>query len=309
MELPRRVLIAGGSGMIGHYLTESLLGQGVDVVHLTRGGKKSSVKAYLWNPDKGTIDNAALNGVDVIVNLSGVGIADARWNDKYKRAILFSRTESTRLLVRALRDSPGHSVRALVSASGISYYGLDQPPRGAFDEDSAHASDFMADVAVQWEREAHVAESLGIRVVAIRTGVVLTSRGGALEKLAQPVRLFVGAPLGSGAQYVNWIHIDDLCNLYVRAIADEKMAGPFNAVAPTPVTNHEITRAIAQVLERPLWLPPVPGFAVYLIAGEVASVVLKGGKVVSRRLPDAGFAFRFTTPKPALEDLLGSRKG
>lgn len=164
----------------------------------------------------------------------------------------------------------------------------------------------MAGVASAWEREVDALGGQGVRVVKVRTGVVLAREGGALKKLERPVKYFVGAPLGSGMQYVNWIHLDDLCRVYVKAIEDISMEGAYNAVAPNPVTNRELTRAIARALKRPLWLPAVPGFVVRLLAGEVADVVLKGGKVSAERIEKAGFDFQFKTVDRALGALYGS---
>ncbi|HEX8037833.1 MAG TPA: TIGR01777 family oxidoreductase, partial [Chryseosolibacter sp.] len=230
-------------------------------------------------------------------------IADRRWNERRKKEILLSRTESARLLNETLRTHP-HHVTAFISASGISYYGLEDRGR-SFIESDPPAGDFMAGVATAWEREVDALRGAGLRIVKVRTGVVLAREGGALKKLETPVKFFVGAPLGSGHQYVNWIHLDDLCQVYVKAIEDTSMQGAYNAVAPNPVTNRELTRAIAKVLKRPLWLPAVPGFAVKLLAGEVAEVVLKGGKVSAEKIEKAGFEFQFKTINRALQALYG----
>lgn len=289
--------------MIGRRLTTLLQAKGFDVSHLVRSKKDSSVKTFIWDPGKNEIDPDALRNVDVIVHLAGAGIADKRWNEKRKKEILVSRTDSTCLLTDTLRKID-HHVRTFISASGISYYGLgDSPPRG-FVESDPPASDFMAKVTVAWENAVNGIENPSIRTVIIRTGVVLSRAGGALEKLVMPVRLFVGAPLGSGKQYVNWIHLDDLCRIYIKAVEDPHMRGHFNGVAPNPVTNRELTVQIARTLKRPLWLPPVPGFAVKLIAGEVAELVLKGGKISSEKIEKARFDFQFRTLDRALQDLL-----
>jgi uncharacterized protein (TIGR01777 family) len=250
------------------------------------------------------IDPAALNGVDAIVHLAGAGIADKRWSQKRKNEILSSRTESTKLLADTLRSTP-HQVKVFVSASGISYYGLDMPPHYAFIESDPPASDFMARVTVAWEESVAQIQDPAIRIVMLRTGVVLNNGSGALERLVTPVRFFVGAPLGSGDQYFNWIHIDDLCKLYVKAIEDNSIRGVYNAVAPNPVTNKELTRTIARVLKKPLWLPPIPAIVVRVIAGEVSEVVLKGGRISSKKVEHAGFDFEFRTIDTALHNLLG----
>jgi uncharacterized protein (TIGR01777 family) len=161
----------------------------------------------------------------------------------------------------------------------------------------------MAHVAIAWEDEARKFEALGSRVVMLRTGVVLSKEGGALKKLETPIKFFAGAPLGSGRQYVNWIHIDDLCRMYLMALEDPSMKGAYNAVAPNPVTNRTLTTAIAKVLKKPLWLPPVPGFVVKLIAGQVATLVLKGDRVSCSKIEEQGFRFHFRTIDDALKAL------
>lgn len=300
----KRVLITGGSGMIGRHLTDRLLQRGYEVSHLGRSKRDSgSVKTFVWDPKKNILDPEALSGIDAIVHLAGAGVADKRWTERRKQEIHSSRVDTARLLVQRLESLRGHRVTTLVSASGISYYGLGDPKSDAFIESDPPADDFMARVAVAWEREVQAAGRLGIRAAMLRTGVVLSSRGGALEKLALPVRLFIGAPLGTGKQYVNWIHIDDLCSLYIKAIEDNSMTGAYNAVTPGPVTNIEMTKAIASTLRRPLWLPPVPGFVVKLIAGEVGELILKGGKISAGKIQNVGFHFRFPVLKSALSDL------
>ena len=303
MKKAKKVLITGGSGTIGSRLTTLLQERGYEVSHLTRSARKASVMTYIWDPASGSIDSAALNEVDAIVHLAGAGIADKRWSEKRKNEILSSRTESTKLLSETLRSIP-NQVKVFVSASGISYYGLDRPRHHAFVETDPPASDFMAQVTVAWEKSVSEIDHPAIRTAMIRTGVVLSNESGALKKLVMPVRFLVGAPLGSGDQYFNWIHIDDLCRLYVKAIEDPSTRGVYNAVAPNPVTNKELTRTIARVLKKPLWLPPIPAFVVRAIAGEVSELVLKGGKISSEKTERSGFEFQFRTIDKALNDLL-----
>lgn len=302
MEKVKNILITGGSGSIGRRLTTLLIRNGYVVSHLGRTRREGTVPVHVWDPNGGTIEEDALQNVDAIIHLAGAGVADKRWNAKRKQEILVSRTATTRFLYDALARRP-HQVKTFISASGISYYGFGDDER-AFVETDVPGSDFMAQVAVAWEGEIDRVGTLGIRVVKLRTGVVLSPEGGALAKLAMPVRLFVGAPLGSGRQVVSWIHLDDLCQIYLRAVEDASMQGGYNAVAPTPVTNGVLTRSIAHTLGRPLWLPPIPGFVVRLIAGEVAEVVLHGSKISPARLLEAGFRFQFRTVDEALRDLL-----
>ncbi len=300
-KMIKNILITGGSGTIGRRLTMLLKKTGYNVSHLGRTRRNNDVKTYIWNPEKKEIETGALKDIDAIVHLAGAGIADKRWNDRQKEKILLSRTESTRLLKETL-SSHAHHVTAFISSSGISYYGLEDKEK-FFVESDPPENDFMATVTTAWEHEVDALSSLGLRTVKVRTGVVLNREGGALRRLETPIKYFVGAPLGSGEQYVSWIHIDDLCRIYIKAIEDTSMRGAYNAVAPHPVTNRELTRAIARALKRPLWLPAVPGFIVRIIAGEVADVVLKGGRVSSEKIEKAGFDFQFRSIDSALEDL------
>jgi uncharacterized protein len=283
-------------------LTTHLIQNGHKVVHLSRSKKASDVQTFFWDPYKRQIENGALQDVDVIIHLAGAGIADRRWNDKRKKEILASRTVTTRFLKETLSRAP-NQVTTFISSSGISYYGLEDPGR-AFVESDVPGTDFMAGVTIQWEAEADKLSDNGRRVVKIRTGVVLSRDSVALRRLAMPVKFFVGAPIGSGKQYFNWIHIDDLCRIYMNAIEDAAMSGVYNAVAPHPVTNRILTRKIADVLKRPLWLPPIPAFVVRIIAGQVAEVVLKGGMISSEKIESAGFSFQFKTIESALADIL-----
>ena len=302
MASSRKILITGGSGMIGSRLTTLLTERGYEVAHLSRSKKNPDTKTFLWNPSANQIESGALKDIDAIIHLAGAGIADKRWNADIKKEILLSRTQSSGLLAETLRKEP-HRVQVLVSASGISYYGVEDPVR-AFVESDPPADDFLARVTIAWEKDVDELKDV-LRTVRIRTGAVLSTKGGALVRLAQPVKFFVGAPLGSGKQCVNWIHLDDVCGIYIKAIEDSSMRVVYNAVAPLPVTNKELTLEIARVLKRPLWLPPVPGVIVKLIAGDVAEFVLKGGKVSSEKIEKAGFHFRFKTVSSAMEDLLG----
>jgi len=303
MENTKRILITGGSGAIGTSLTQLLLQKGYEVAHLGRSVKQSQIKTFLWNPDRNEIDPRAIEGVDVIIHLAGAGIADKRWSEKHKEEILKSRTHSARLLTDLLK-AQRNRVSTFISASGINYYGLGTAPPGGFRENDLPGDDFMARVSSAWESEVDRINDPAIRRVIIRTGVVLTKKGGALETLAMPVRFYVGAPLGSGSQMFNWIHIDDLCRIYLKAIEDPDMRGVYNGVAPHPVSNRELTRELSRVLKRPLWMPGIPAFAVRLVAGEVAEVVLKGDRISSRKIEDTGFQFQYTNIDAALRDLL-----
>lgn len=298
------VLITGGTGSIGRRLTQLLQKEGYHVSLLSRSPKQiPDVTVYQWDIKKGHIDPQAIATADHIIHLAGEGIADERWTDTRKENILNSRTQSTELLAQALAKNP-HHVKSFVGASAIGFYGGDTGDR-PLTETNQGGSDFLAQVVRAWERSEEQIASLGIRTVKMRIGVVLMADGGALPKLVQPVRLGAGAPIGSGQQYISWIHLDDLCQLFIQALSDESWKGVYNAVAPNPVTNETLTRAIADVLHRPLLLPNIPNFAIKLLYGEMAIVVTGGNYVLNKRIvEETNFQYQYADLKKALVDLL-----
>ena len=303
------VLITGGTGTIGRRLTQLLQQQGYTVTYLSRRSdgpftnQAPPVKTYQWDVKRGHIDPHAIQTADHIVHLAGAGIADGRWTSARKDEILTSRTESAELLAQALAKNP-HKVKSFIASSAIGYYGGDTGDR-PLTETSSGGSDFLARVTRAWEQSEDQVAALGIRTVKFRTGVVLTMAGGALPKLAQPVRLGAGAPIGSGQQYISWIHIDDLCQLYLLALKDESWRGVYNAVAPGPVTNETLTRAIAGVLNRPMMLPNIPNFVIKLMLGELAITVIGGSYVLNKRIAEeTDFRYQYGELDQALENLL-----
>lgn len=298
------VLITGGTGMIGTRLTHLLQEKGYTVIHLSRSvSGNEPVKTYQWNIKEQTIDPEALIQTDYVIHLAGAGIADKRWTDQRKEAIIRSRTESARLIQRSIANLGSHSIKAFISASGMSYYGIDTGDAWV-NEDSPMGDGFAAEVVRQWENAADEMSRLNLRVVKFRIGVVLSEKGGALPRLTQPIKLGAGAPLGRGGQYMSWIHLDDVCRLFIFAIEHENMQGVYNAVGPHPVTNQELTKAAADVLNRPLFLPNVPSFVLKLLFGEMAQVVLGGSRVSNHKIREAGFEFEHPALHPALADLL-----
>jgi uncharacterized protein (TIGR01777 family) len=306
--MPKTVLITGASGLVGTRLTEILLERGYQISHLgRRKTSKKSVKSYTWDITKGFIEEGALENANIVVHLAGAGIADKRWTKKRKEEILQSRVQTTKLLYRKLATvkSP---CEAFISASAIGIYGLNTG--GAWlSEESPPGNGFLAEVTRHWEREIARFEELKLRVVTLRIGIVLSKRGGALPKLAQSVRMNLGAALGSGKQFMSWIHIDDLCGIIAKAIDDNKLAGIFNAVTPNAVTNEEFTRTMAQVMRKPLWLPAVPGWVLTIMLGEMAQLVLGGNRVAANKIQSLGYEFIFAELRPTLEVLLGKDQG
>ena len=303
----KNILVTGGSGLIGTRLTELLRAQGFRVAHLGRSKKSNTFPSFTWDIKQQVIDPGAFQSVDTIVHLAGAGIADERWTNARKREILNSRVQSTRLLYNELKRQP-NSIRSFISASAIGYYGSDQNDV-ARREDSPPGNDFLAEVTRQWEREVDRISELGIRVVKIRSGIVLSERGGALKEMATPVKYFVGAPLGSGNQFMSWIHIDDLCHIFIKAIKDVSIRGSYNAVTPHPVTNREMIRAIAKILHKPLLFPAVPGAVLKILLGEMSQIVLNGSKISADKILNTGYIFKFLNLDEALKDLLIGNRG
>jgi uncharacterized protein len=299
--MTKRILITGASGLIGSRLTEILLHQGHEVAHLGRHQRQGRVPSYVWDVAKGTMDPRALESVEAIVHLAGAGIADKRWTAARKKEIIDSRTQSIALLYDALNQKQ-YPVTCFVSASAVGYYGPGRDDQ-VFSEESPAGGDFLATVTKQWEAASNRIGALGIRGVKLRTGIVLSEKGGVLKSMAAPVKLGFGAPLGTGKQYLSWIHLDDLCAMYSKAINDPDMKGIYNATGTEPVTQRELTKAIAKTLNKPLWLPSVPAFALKLALGEMADLVLTGSKVSSEKIRKAGFAFQFNELEQALKNL------
>ena len=299
--MAKSILLTGGTGSLGSALTKALLEKGYSVSHLSRGsGKNPGVKTFLWDVNKKQIDPQCINGIDTIVHLAGAGIAEKRWTDKRKQEIINSRTESIRLIYHLLKNHK-HNVKSVISASATGYYS----DRGdeLMTEDSAPAHDFLGECCIQWESAVDEGRELGLRILKYRTGVVLSKNGGALPQLAAPIKFGFGAPLGSGNQWIPWVHLNDVVNLYLHAIEHEDLAGVFNMVAPNPVTNTQLTKAVAKQLHRPLWLPNVPAFALKLALGEMSTVVLGSTKVSAQKIEEAGFQFKFNNIEEALKDI------
>ncbi|MDT5293992.1 MAG: uncharacterized protein QOJ76_872 [Acidobacteriota bacterium] len=300
-----RVIVTGSTGLVGGALVRSLLADGHEVTRLVRGDAQGfrapGTAAVHWNPDGGAIDAKELEGHDAAVHLAGESIADGRWDEEKKRRILESRVKGTRLLAETLAGlerKPG----VLVSASATGFYGN----RGAevLREESASGDDFLSEVCREWEKATLAASRAGIRVVHVRIGVVLSADGGALPKMLTPFKLGLGGRVGSGRQYMSWITLEDLIGVIKRALTDESLRGPVNAVAPNAVTNEEFTKAIGRVLGRPTFLS-MPAFAARLAFGEMAdALLLSGSRVEPARLTEASYEFKHPEIEGALRHVL-----
>lgn len=298
----KHILLTGGTGLIGSRLTEQLLEKGYRVSYLSRSaGNDARVTTFLWDVDKGGIDENCIDGIDMVIHLAGAGIADKRWTDKRKKELIESRTKSIALIYGLLKRKK-NNVNAVISAAAIGYYG----DRGdeLMTEESLPSDGFLAKCCVTWEEAVDEAKTLGLRIVKFRTGVVLDNRG-ALGKMATPIKFYAGSPMGSGKQWVPWIHWQDVVDMYLFGIENENLAGVYNMVAPNPVTNKQLTQAIAKQLRRPLWLPNVPAFFLKLLLGEMSSIVLASTKVSAQKIGGAGFKFKFPVVESALKDIYG----
>lgn len=293
------VLITGGTGLIGRVLCKKLMKKGYNVALLSRKSTPYvDIPVYTWDPDNNLIDREAISSADCIIHLAGAGIGDKRWTKKRKELILSSRIKTCDLLFNKVQES-GTKLKAFISASGIGWYGAETSEK-IFSEADPPAGDFIGEVCRQWELSADRFQESGIRTVKIRTGIVLARKGGALGRMILTVRPGLGSALGSGRQYNPWIHIDDLCNIYIRAIEDKSMAGSWNAVAPEHITNREFMRKLARVLEKPFFIPAVPSFAIKLLFGTMSEILLKGSRVSAAKILSTGYNFEF----PALENAM-----
>jgi uncharacterized protein (TIGR01777 family) len=303
-----RVLLAGGSGLIGRALAQELVKRGHETIVLSRhlreaetGGLPDGVRIAGWDGKTAEGWGELADGAEAVVNLAGAGVADGRWTPQRKRTILESRVNAGRAVAEAVQRA-SHRPRVVVQASGVNYYGVqgdDELP-----ESSPAGSDFLARLCVEWEQSSAPVSKLGVRQVVIRSGLVLSTQGGSFPRLLLPFRLFVGGRLGNGRQWLPWIHIADEVAAVCFLIESEDATGAFNLTAPAAVTNHAFAAALGRAMGRPS-LVPVPAFLLRLLFGEMAMVLLEGQRVVPRRLLDMGFRFRFPKLEGALRDLLG----
>lgn len=301
-----KVIVTGSTGLVGRALVRSLLADGHEVTRLVRGGsqqfKAPGTVAVHWDPERGEIDAPALEGHDAAVHLAGENVGEGRWDEEKKRRIIESRVKGTTLLASALAGLKTKP-KVLVSASATGFYG----DRGAeiLREESASGPDFLSEVCREWEKGTLQASQAGIRVAHLRIGVVLAGEGGALQKMLTPFKLGLGGKIGGGGQYVSWITLEDLIGVIRRAIEDESLRGPVNAVAPQALTNEEFTKAIGRALGRPTFFA-MPAFAARLAFGETAdALLLASTRVEPARLKEAGYQFKHPEIDGALRSVLG----
>jgi len=299
----RSVLITGGTGLIGRYLTRALQADGYKVAHLSRQPRtRGNINVFSWDPSQGYIDPAALEGIDCIIHLSGANIGEKRWTEPRKREIISSRVESANLLYTTIAERHIR-LKAFISASATGYYGSSSSQR-IFTEEDPPSDDFLGTTCRLWEEAALQFESTGIRTVRIRTAVVLEKTDSALSRLMAPARFGLVVRTGSGRQYFPWIHIADLCNIYLQAVSDDTMSGAFNAVAPQHISHNDFVRTMARVMKRPVFLPPVPGWLLRAVLGEMSDIVLNGSRISSDKITRSGYRFIFPEAEGALRNIL-----
>ncbi len=296
------ILLTGSTGLIGSALTEHLKKQGHDIYPLYRN--PASTKPHYWFPEENRIHLDDEIKIDVVIHLAGENIADSRWSQKKKEAVLNSRVKGTRLLaetVSGLKNKPA----LFISGSAIGYYG--DTGDNIVDEDSSRGTGFLSDVSVAWEAATQTVEDAGIRTIHMRTGIVLSTKGGVLQKMLLPFKMGLGGIVGNGKQYMSWISINDITHIIDYMIKHDQLSGPYNLVAPQPVTNRTFTKALGRALHRPTALP-LPAFMVRLLFGEMGdALLLSSSRVLSTRLESIGYTFIDNTLEQALTRLLQKR--
>ena len=304
------ILITGGTGLVGRALCKALQERGYDIIILTRKIKSIAhspqpadrIRYDEWNVDAQIIDKDAIAKADYILHLAGAGVAEKRWTKKRKKEIIDSRVKSGQLIVESLRNIP-NKVKAIIAASAIGWYGADPvvPNPDPFKEDAPADKEFLGDTCRQWEQSIEPVAQLNKRLVKLRIGIVLSKEGGALKEFIKPLKFGVAAILGNGKQMISWIHIDDLVSMFITSVEHEKISGVYNAVAPAPVSNKELTLQLAKSKMK-FYLPfYVPSFILKLMLGEMSLEILKSATVSSAKIQQAGFSFRFPDIKTALQ--------
>ena len=297
-----KVLITGGTGLVGTHLSRKLQGMGYEVNILSRTKRNENrLHTYIWDYNKNEIDKDAINTSDYIIHLAGVNLGERRWTSKRKQLIFDSRIKSAELIYNNI-NKENNKLSAFITASAIGYYGAITSDK-VLSETEPPADDFLGQTCKKWEQVADRFTDIGIRAVKIRTGVVLAKQGGALSKILIPIKWGIGSVIGDGNQYFPWIHIDDLCSIYIKAIGDTQMIGAFNAVAPEHKTNKQFMETIVRNLDKPFWFPKIPAIAIKVILGKMSEMILTGSRISSDKIKNSGFVFRYPTLESAMKQL------
>jgi len=298
----KKILISGGTGLVGSRLSNLLAHKGYQVSHLSRTEDlQATYPAYGWDLQNQTMNPDALEEVDAIINLAGAGIADKRWTTERKRIIEESRTLSAPLIKKYL-EQLNHRPRVFVACSAVGFYG----DRGAEEltESSAMGTGFMSKICQKWEQSSDCIAELGIRRPVIRVGVVLSTKGGAMQELMKSYRFRVGSYFGNGQMYMSWVHLDDICRLFIAAVEDQNMTATYNGCAPQPATSKELAYAMSDALGRSSLIVPVPTFALKLLLGEMSAVVLNSTKAIPKALENTAFSFEHTDLTASIKDII-----
>ena len=297
------ILISGGTGLIGRHLSRKLRDKGYSVAFLSRASHLDiDIPTYALDIENNVIAKEAIETADYIIHLAGANISNRRWTNKRKQIIIDSRVKTAQLIFDKIKENK-NKLKAFISASAIGYYGTITTDK-IFSETDPPSGDFLGVTCRQWEQSADNFEKLGIRTVKIRTGLVLTKQGGSLARMTMPIKLGIGSAIGSGRQFWAWIHIDDLCGIYIKAVEDTQMTGAYNAVSPDHRTNRDFTKTLARILKKPFCFPDIPTFMLKLIFGKMSEIILNGSRVSSEKIIKAGYKFKFTDLESSLADLL-----
>ena len=298
----KKILISGATGLVGKKLSRKLFERGYQVEILARSkSEKSDFRSYVWDYENQFLEEGALDNTYIFIHLAGAPIGN-RWTVSYKKQIYKSRVDSAQFIYEQMQKQNIHP-EAVISASAVGIYGQ-QTSFNIFSEEDSRAQDFLGNVCADWEQKANQFRNLGSRVVCVRTASVLSEKGGALEVLKKPIEFNLGAALGNGQQYFPWIHLDDLVNIYFKAVEDATMDGAYNASAPDFVTNEILTKKIASHLGKKTWLPNVPKFIIKTALGEMSVLALEGSRISSRKIENSGFKFSYNNLDQALADVI-----
>lgn len=307
MVMKKNVLITGGTGFVGRHLTGLLVANGFSVSILSRSKRVNAenIFYYTWDIEKQFVEEEAIHKADYVIHLAGANIAEKRWTEKRKEEIISSRELSSQLIFDALIKS-NKKVEAFISASAVGIYGA-MNGRAICNEEMQPANDFLGLTCQKWEAAANQFEKLGIRTIKIRTGLVLGKEDGFLKKLVSIFKLRLGSALGTGKQYMPWIHIDDLCRIYLEALKNPLMSGAYNAAITDDTTNELFSKTLAKVCGYSMWLPNVPSLLIKIVLGEMAKLVLTGRRVSSEKITKLGFQFQFNELEEALKDCISEK--
>ncbi len=299
----KTVLIGGGTGLVGSRLSELLEKRNYNVLHLSRKANiDARFPAYKWDIKNKTIDETAIAKADYVINLAGAGIVDGRWTESRKKLLIDSRVDSTLLLKNAF-EKMGKAPKAYISASAVGYYG-NTGEALVKESDQPVDEDFLSHCVVEWEKAIDKVKATGWRTARIRIAIVLSTKGGALEKIMLPLKANVGGYFGDGQQWYSWIHIDDLCNQFIYALENDNFKGTFNGASPNPERNKPFTKKIADAMDKTALLAPGPAFVMRLAMGEMADTILNSNRISAEKIQAAGFKFQFPELEGAVRDLI-----